>query len=138
MVHWHDVADGKLVANWSGTDRLLDHQFHNQFSPALWTGVPFAIRDKDRVLTGICSTKTRSSELQVRVLDIEGSAVKEVCRVDVVRDSMKWNNGASNPKFLIADIDGNGQDELIDCDSESIFATTLSTGKELVLSLIHI
>ena len=132
MVHWHDVADGKLVANWSGTDRLLDHQFHNQFSPALWTGVPFAIRDKDRVLTGICSTKTRSSELQVRVLDIEGSAVKEVCRVDVVRDSMKWKNGASNPKFLIADIDGNGQDELIDCDSESIFATTLSTGKELV------
>ena len=132
VVQWFNAETGELVADWAGGNRLLIHEQNGRRKPALWGGVPFAIRDNKRVLTGVCCEDGDYKKLQVHVLDPHGSQPQEVCQIEASRESMFWNNGEATAEFLIADVDGNGQDELIACDKKHMIATTLATGKELL------
>jgi len=132
LVQWFNAETGELVARWSGANSLHIQDHSRGVTPALWSGVPFAIRDNNRVLTGVCCAGDSNKTIQVHVLDPHGDQPQEVCQIEVSRESMLWNDGEATAEFLIADVDGNGQDELIACSKEHIFATTLATGKELL------
>ena len=120
-VSWFDIKEGKLIAEWSCSDSLLQNGFHLSKT----SGTPFGIRDGDRVLTGICAPD-ESGRLHVHVLDLQGNNPQEVRIVNVL------GRIRQRTRLLIADIDGNGQDEVVCADSKKIVATTLATGKELL------
>ena len=126
-VRWFDIKDGKLIASWKCPDGLIDNR---SYTPNA-SGQPFAIRDGDRVLTGICTPSNRGENLHVHVIDLQGDEPQEVRIVDVCGGKVSGGIG-NRTRLLIADVDGNGQDEVIAADFKKVIATTLATGEELL------
>ena len=128
-VRWFDIKEGKLIADWVCPEELL---WIEHYQP-ITSGLPIAIRDGDRVLTGICTedNNNRGRNLHVHVLDVKDNNTQEVRLVNVC--GSEFSGGIEkNTKLLIVDVDGNGQDEVVSADSKKITATTLATGKEIL------